>query len=124
MSPRDFPQLQQPLSLQNRKRPLFVFFLPGICAKCVLRLHPQQPGGLGDGFSELAVLVSAELGGDGLGLLQGGEGLVGLTCDVQHLGFFAQELGVFFGLCFDLGLTSCEEGLGFVELVLFGEEEG
>ena len=28
-----------------------------------LGLHPQQPGSLGDGFSDLAMLVNGELGG-------------------------------------------------------------
>ena len=65
----DGPQLQQPLSLQNRHRPLFVVFLPLIRVRCGLGLHPEQPSGLSDGFSELAVLVDAELGSNGLGLL-------------------------------------------------------
>ena len=69
-------------------------------------------------------LPYAQLRSDGLGLVEGGECFVGLTCDELDLGFFAQEPGVFFGVGLDLGLAGREEGLGFVELVKICEEEG
>ena len=81
LSPLNLPQLNQPLPLQNRQRPLFIFFLllirvrrglglPATRSAVIVRARLAQEGlGLGDGFGELAVLVGAELVGDGLGLL-------------------------------------------------------
>ena len=133
--PLNRPQLQQPLPLQNRERPLFVFFLPLIRLKRglapvigsagVFRSRLAQEGlGLGDGFGELALRADLQLGGEVFGLLQGGCGLVGLGCDALDLGFFAQELAVFVGHGRDLGFAGFKECVGFAELALLCEEEG